>query len=99
MELRHFPALTDLNLGCNGDVTDAGLKELRRLPTLASLDLYHCSNIADAGLKELSRVTSLITNLDLMEYCEKVTDEGLHEGAQAHVQAQLPRHDRLQGHH
>jgi len=75
-ELAKIHGLLEINIGCNGNVTDAGVKALTRLEGLRSLTLGQ-TQITDAGLKELAGLKKLRTLVLLND--KQVTGTGLKE--------------------
>jgi len=65
-------ALTELDLTCCVNVTDAGLLAVSGLPALTSLNLFGCERITDVGMTAVSSLPALNT-LSLF-HCSKVTD-------------------------
>jgi hypothetical protein len=57
--LEAVPGLKTLDLGVNGDVTDAGLRHLRRLSMLEELSLEGLKTVSPAGLRNLAQLSEL----------------------------------------
>jgi internalin A len=72
-KLRVLSALKELDLDCNGEVTDAGLKLIAELPGLEKLTLFS-EGITDDGLKALATSRSIKS---LRLYNHSLTGSGI----------------------
>jgi hypothetical protein len=81
--LAKMRSLTNLNLSYCNQITDDGLKQtLAEMRSLTSLSLRGCHEITGTGLEPCKDMDKL-RYLDL-EYCQKVTDDGLKVLARVH---------------
>lgn len=73
-EIQGCPAVTELNLTENRNITDDGIKKITPLKQLTSLNLSSC-DITDAGLEFLPQLTHL-RRLNL-SFCNRISDLGV----------------------
>lgn len=88
--------LKRLNLSCNEDVTDKGLKALAKgCPLLEQLKLNECIGITDEGITAIASSCSSLTLIDLVR-CSRITDLSINEIA---IQCPLLQEINLEGCH